>query len=149
MHAAIRDACIDVANDVCERVRPAFLVTARQVRVPPRVRAEERRILGQEFIRAVAAPDPQLVLLFLPPPQRRVGRIQFDPEVVLVTGAHLANRRAAARAVLEPDEDRCEILALHAERLTTFGARRKRLRARGRLRLRRASSEATGIVIDR
>ena len=68
---------------------------ARQVRVPPRALVKQRRIFRQRAVCRVAPADPQLVLLFLLPPHGRRAAVYLEPEIVLVTGAHLADGHRA------------------------------------------------------
>src|SRR5215471_18159018 len=97
---AIRDEPVDVPHQVAEGVRPRLLVPAGQVGVAADVGVDERRILLQDLVGPVAVADPQLVLLFLFPLQRRLGPADLDLQVVLVAGADLADRERSFRAVV-------------------------------------------------
>src|SRR5688572_21564719 len=83
---------VHVAHHVAEGVGPCLLMPARQMRVRTRRGAEQRRILEQRPVRGVAPSDPQLVLVLLPPPERRAASADLEPQIVLVTGADLADR---------------------------------------------------------
>jgi len=91
---------------------------AGQVCVTTRLGHEQRRILRENAARTVAAADPQLVLAFLMPPQRAGLAAHLEPQVVLVPGAHLADRHTALRAVRKPKQHRRQILAAHINRFT-------------------------------
>ena len=95
------DEAVDVAHQVAERVGPPFLVPARQVRVAARLGAEQRGILLQDLVRLVAVADPELVLVLLPPAERRLRAADLDLQIVLVAGADLSDRERALRAVVE------------------------------------------------
>ena len=58
----------------------------------------------QHFVGLVTMADPQLVLRFLPPDERRVRSAHLEHEIVLVPAAHLANGEAPAGAVVESKE---------------------------------------------
>ena len=47
----------------------AFLMTAGQVRVAAHRVIEQRRILLEDLVGTLAMPDPELVLMLLPPPE--------------------------------------------------------------------------------
>src|SRR5262245_4800634 len=132
---AVGDEAVNVAHEVRERVGPRFLMTAGQVRVRPRLRVQERRIFLQNLVRTIAMADPQLVLVLLPPPQRRRRAADLEHEIVLVAGADLADREAPLRAVVEPDEDACEILDLDVDEIVrlVLPRRLKRLARSARL----------------
>src|SRR5436190_13925233 len=121
---AVRNRAIHVSHHVAERVGPCLLMSPRQMRVRTRHRNEERRIFWQPRVRGFATSDPQIVLTFLKPAQRRASSVDLEPEVVLVTGADLTHRDAALRTAVEPHEDRGEIFALHFERLAASGGAR-------------------------
>ena len=67
--AAAGNVRIDVVYDVAERIAPRFLMSAWQMRIPLRRRYEQRWIFQQDTIRAVPAPQPELVLPLLVPAQ--------------------------------------------------------------------------------
>src|SRR5215212_1009108 len=54
-----RDVAVEVAEQVARAVRVALGVAARVVRVAARVRVEERAVLDEALVRAVAVADPE------------------------------------------------------------------------------------------
>ena len=120
---------------------------AGQMRVRTRGRKEQRRILWEQRIRRLAPADPQLVLPLLQPPKRRAPTIHFEPEIVFVACAHLADRHAALRAAVEPNENRGEVLALNRERLA-FVAAAASERLSGAARLQTSSDDGREIGED-
>ena len=122
------DRRIDVSHDIREGVGPALLVTAWQADVGPRRRSDERRILGQQIVGVMTCADPQLVLLLLCPANRSAAPVHLEPQAVLVTRAHLADREDTARAAGKPQKDGAEILALNRHALAAVLRTRKRFR---------------------
>ena len=57
---------------------------------------------------------------FLLPAHGRRAAVYLEPEIVLVTGAHLPDVHRPTRTAFEPDEDRGQILALNAELFSVF-----------------------------
>ena len=105
------DGAVDVAHQVAERVGPRFLVAARQVRVAARLGVEQRRILLQHLVGAIAMADPQLVLVLLPPaastPSSRRPRARGRSCARRTPGRP---RTSPLRAVVEAHQHRREIL---------------------------------------
>ncbi len=111
--AAIHDAGVDVAHDVGEGIRPCLLMSAGQVSVSRGRGRQQRGIFRQRHVGLIAPADPEFVLLLLPPSQRRGRAVDLEPEIVLVSGAHLADADHSLRAAVEAHEDGGEILARH------------------------------------
>ena len=88
------------------------------MRIASRFGSKQRRILEQDLIRCVAASDPQLVLPLLEPAQRCRCAVDLEPQIVLVTGADLADGDAALHAVVEAHEHGRQILAGDRDRFT-------------------------------
>jgi len=118
---SVGDVGIDVANYVRKCICPSFLVTTGKMGVGSRRRSHQRWVLGQQFVRRIATSNPQFVLLFLTSAEGCVRGVQFNPEVVLVASAYLADLRAAAGAVVESHEDGRQILTLDAKGLERVG----------------------------
>ena len=129
---ALGDEPVDIAHQVRERVGPRFLVPSGEVRVAAGFLVEQGGILRQDLVGLVPAADPELVLLFLPPAERRGRAADLELAVVLVPRAHLADREAPLRAVVESHQHRGEILDLDVHLLECL------IRIRGGKRLARA-----------
>src|SRR5262245_34366355 len=89
--ATIRAEGVNVVHDVPKRVGPRFLVAAWQVRVGGRGRRQQPGILHEDAVGRDAAADPERVLVLLLPAYRRAPAVHFEPEVILVAGAHLSD----------------------------------------------------------
>ena len=61
--------------------------------------------------------EPQLVLVLLPPAQRGLRAADLQDQIVLVAGAHLADREAAPGAVVEAQQHRREVLDLDVDEI--------------------------------
>src|SRR5688572_33340949 len=90
--ALVPDIAVDVEHDIAEGVAPRLLMTARQMRIGAGRRIEQRRILEQDAVGAVAMADPQFVLALLIPAQRAALAVDLEPKVVLVSRTQLADR---------------------------------------------------------
>ena len=104
------DELVDVAHHVAEGVGPAFLMPARQARVAARAGRPPVTDPWQHLVGAMAAADPELVLLLLSPatdPGRRrlrTSRSFLCPAQTWPTDrlpvAPLSNRRSTRREIL-------------------------------------------------
>src|SRR5579872_2056556 len=81
-----------------------------KIGVGARFRFQERRILDEDLIGAVALPDPQLVGSLLVPGGAGLGAIDFNREPVLPARAYLAHRESAANVLAESQQEGSVIL---------------------------------------
>src|SRR5690348_5892324 len=77
--------------------------------------------------------DPQLVLILLAPSQRCLRAADLEDEIVLVTAADLADRKAATCTVLEAYEHGCEIFSHDVDELALAASCLKRVSRSARL----------------
>src|SRR5919108_559357 len=82
------DASVDVRDEIPERIAPRFLMSCRQMGIPACFITEERGILEQELIGRMTTADPEFVLPFLIPAQRRRCTVDLEPEIVFEAGLY-------------------------------------------------------------
>ena len=101
-------------------------------REQPRVSVAQLTPAGigpRAWLGLVVPPDPQLVLLFLPPLERQRAAVDFKFKIVFMPRQHLADGKTASCAVVKTEQHTCQIFRAYLDGLPVAAAGgRKRLR---------------------
>ncbi len=77
-------------------------------------RGKERWIFRKDAVSPIVETKPELVLALLLPTEGSLTAVEFDLKIVLVAWEHLAHAQRATWAIIEAQENICEIFTMMA-----------------------------------